>query len=120
VPAPSQSPIIRVDTCLNHFCVHFPAKQLHNPYVTCEDAVQAHLLHERPIIAAWRCTQQIKDRNLTGKERDGAASHGLLRLLGYVSTLKAAGRRPGGAGRHRRLPGLLATEAANAFAQPEQ
>jgi delta1-piperideine-2-carboxylate reductase len=73
-----------------------------------------------PIIAAWRCTQQIKDRNLTGKERDGAASHGLLRLLGYVSTLKSGWSTAGRCRPSPTLPGLLATEAANAFAQPEQ
>src|ERR1700730_9372235 len=52
-------------------------------------------------------------------ERDGAASHGLLRLPGYVSTLKSAGVD----GRAAPVvadatPGLVATEAANGFAQP--
>jgi delta1-piperideine-2-carboxylate reductase len=52
-------------------------------------------------------------------ERDGAASHGLLRLPGYVSTLKSGwvdGRAvPVVADA---APGLVATEAANGFAQP--
>ena len=54
-------------------------------------------------------------------ERDGAASHGLLRLPGYVSTPKS------GWVDSRAVPvvtdaspGLVATEAANGFAQPEQ
>ena len=52
-------------------------------------------------------------------ERDGAASHGLLRLPGYVSSLKSGwvdGRaipRVTDA-----APGLVATDAANGFAQP--
>jgi delta1-piperideine-2-carboxylate reductase len=52
-------------------------------------------------------------------ERDGAASHGLLRLPGYVSTLKSGWVD----GRAVPIvtdaaPGLVATEAANGFAQP--
>ena len=52
-------------------------------------------------------------------ERDGSASHGLLRLPGYVSTLKSGWVD----GRARPLvadaaPGLVATDAANGFAQP--
>jgi delta1-piperideine-2-carboxylate reductase len=52
-------------------------------------------------------------------ERDGALSHGLLRLPGYVSTLKS------GWVNGRALPvvtdaapGLVVTEAANGFAEP--
>lgn len=52
-------------------------------------------------------------------ERDGALSHGLLRLPGYVSTLKSRwvdGRAvPVVADA---APGLVATDAANGFAQP--
>ena len=52
-------------------------------------------------------------------ERDGASSHGLLRLPGYVSTLKSGWVD----GRVVPVvtdvaPGLVATEAANGFAQP--
>src|SRR5215469_17786945 len=52
-------------------------------------------------------------------ERDGTASHGLLRLPGYVSTLKSGWVD----GRVVPVvtdvaPGLVATEAANGFAQP--
>ena len=52
-------------------------------------------------------------------ERDGAASHGLLRLPGYVSTLKS-GWVDGQAVPvvTDAAPGLVATEAANGFAQP--
>jgi delta1-piperideine-2-carboxylate reductase len=52
-------------------------------------------------------------------ERDGAASHGLLRLPGYVSTLKS-GWVDGRAIPQvtDAAPGLVATEAANGFAQP--
>ena len=52
-------------------------------------------------------------------ERDGAASHGLLRLPGYVSTLKSGwvdGRAVPVV--TDAAPGLLATEAGNGFAQP--
>src|SRR5690348_13306828 len=51
-------------------------------------------------------------------ERDGAASHGLLRLPGYVSTLKS-GWVDGRAAPvvTDAAPGLVATEAANGFAQ---
>jgi delta1-piperideine-2-carboxylate reductase len=52
-------------------------------------------------------------------ERDGAASHGLLRLPGYVSTLKSGwvdGRAVPAV--TDAAPGLVATEAANGFAQP--
>jgi delta1-piperideine-2-carboxylate reductase len=52
-------------------------------------------------------------------ERDGAASHGLLRLPGYVSTLKSGwvdGRAVPVV--TDAAPGLVATEAANGFAQP--
>src|SRR5262249_9679895 len=52
-------------------------------------------------------------------ERDGTASHGLLRLPGYVATL-GSGWVDGGAvpGGHDAARGLVATEAANGFAQP--
>src|SRR5918996_3926864 len=52
-------------------------------------------------------------------ERDGAASHGLLRLPGYVSTLKS-GWVDGKAVPEvaDAAPGLVATDAANGFAQP--
>ena len=52
-------------------------------------------------------------------ERDGAASHGLLRLPGYVSTLRS-GWVDGGAVPvvTDAAPGLVTTEAANGFAQP--
>src|SRR5690349_2269646 len=52
-------------------------------------------------------------------ERDGAASHGLLRLPGYVSTLESGwvdGRAIPVV--TDAAPGLVATEAANGFAQP--
>jgi delta1-piperideine-2-carboxylate reductase len=52
-------------------------------------------------------------------ERDGAVSHGLLRLPGYVSTLKSGwvdGRAVSVV--TDAAPGLVATEAANGFAQP--
>ena len=52
-------------------------------------------------------------------ERDGAASHGLLRLPGYISTLKSGwvdGRAVPVV--TDAAPGLVATEAANGFAQP--
>ena len=51
-------------------------------------------------------------------ERDGAASHGLLRLPGYVSTLKSGwvdGRAVPVV--TDAAPGLVVTEAANGFAQ---
>jgi delta1-piperideine-2-carboxylate reductase len=52
-------------------------------------------------------------------ERDGAVSHGLLRLPGYVSTLKSGwvdGRAVPVV--TDAAPGLVATEAATGFAQP--
>src|SRR6516165_6259255 len=52
-------------------------------------------------------------------ERDGTVSHGLLRLPGYVSTLKSGwvdGRAVPVV--TDAAPGLVATEAANGFAQP--
>src|SRR5882724_3013698 len=52
-------------------------------------------------------------------ERDGSASHGLLRLPGYVATLKS-GWVDGNAAPivTDAAPGLVATDAANGFAQP--
>jgi delta1-piperideine-2-carboxylate reductase len=52
-------------------------------------------------------------------ERDGSASHGLLRLPGYVSTLRS-GWVDGDAMPvvADAAPGLIATDAANGFAQP--
>jgi len=52
-------------------------------------------------------------------ERDGAASHGLLRLPGYVTTLRS-GWIDGNATPVvvDAAPGLIATDAANGFAQP--
>jgi delta1-piperideine-2-carboxylate reductase len=52
-------------------------------------------------------------------ERDGAASHGLLRLPGYVATLRS-GWVDGNATPAvvDVAPGLVATDAANGFAQP--
>lgn len=52
-------------------------------------------------------------------ERDGSTSHGLLRLAGYVSTLQS-GWVDGKAVPvvSEVAPGLLATDAANGFAQP--
>ncbi|HEX3952317.1 MAG TPA: Ldh family oxidoreductase [Stellaceae bacterium] len=52
-------------------------------------------------------------------ERDGSASHGLLRLPGYVATLKS-GWVVGAAEPVvvDAAPGLIATDAANGFAQP--
>src|SRR5215472_9602885 len=52
-------------------------------------------------------------------ERDGALSHGLLRLPGYISTIRS-GWVDGGAVPvvADAAPGLVATEAANGFAQP--
>ena len=52
-------------------------------------------------------------------ERDGSTSHGLLRLAGYVSTLQS-GWVDGKAVPvvSDVAPGLLATDAANGFAQP--
>ena len=52
-------------------------------------------------------------------ERDGAASHGLLRLPGYVATLRS-GWVDGDATPVvvDAAPGLVATDAANGFAQP--
>src|SRR5439155_13887146 len=52
-------------------------------------------------------------------ERDGTASHGLLRLPGYVATLKSGWVD----GRAVPIvidaaPGLVATDAGNGFAQP--
>ena len=52
-------------------------------------------------------------------ERDGTASHGLLRLPGYVATLKSGwvdGRTVPVV--EDAAPGLVATNAANGFAQP--
>jgi len=52
-------------------------------------------------------------------ERDGTASHGLLRLPGYVATLKSGwvdGRAVPVV--EDAAPGLVATNAANGFAQP--
>ncbi len=52
-------------------------------------------------------------------ERDGSASHGLLRLPGYVATLKSGwvdGRAAPAVA--DAAPGLLVTDAANGFAQP--
>ncbi|MGD9616223.1 MAG: Ldh family oxidoreductase [Alphaproteobacteria bacterium] len=52
-------------------------------------------------------------------ERDGALSHGLLRLPGYVSTLQSGwvdGRAVPVV--TDAAPGLIATDAANGFAQP--
>lgn len=52
-------------------------------------------------------------------ERDGTASHGLLRLPGYIATLKSGwvdGRAVPVV--VDAAPGLVATEAANGFAQP--
>src|ERR1700742_4433805 len=52
-------------------------------------------------------------------ERDGSASHGLLRLPGYVATLKS-GWVDGCAvpSVSDAAPGLVAIDAANGFAQP--
>src|SRR6516162_9282898 len=57
--------------------------------------------------------------SVVAAERDGSASHGLLRLPGYVATLKS------GWADGRALPevtdaapGLVLTEAGNGFAQP--
>jgi delta1-piperideine-2-carboxylate reductase len=52
-------------------------------------------------------------------ERDGSASHGLLRLPGYVATLRS-GWVDGNAMPvvADAAPGLIATDAANGFAQP--
>src|SRR5215207_4462538 len=52
-------------------------------------------------------------------ERDGSLSHGLLRLPGYVATLKS-GWVDGRAMPFvvDAAPGLVATDAANGFAQP--
>jgi delta1-piperideine-2-carboxylate reductase len=52
-------------------------------------------------------------------ERDGSASHGLLRLPGYVTTLRS-GWVDGNATPVVAdvAPGLIATDAANGFAQP--
>src|SRR5579872_7346399 len=52
-------------------------------------------------------------------ERDGSRSHGLLRLPGYVATLKSGwvdGRAVPVV--EDAAPGLVATRAANGFAQP--
>src|SRR3954463_3510923 len=52
-------------------------------------------------------------------ERDGTASHGLLRLPGYVATLKSGwvdGRAVPAV--TDAAPGLVATDAANGFAHP--
>src|ERR1700676_4852993 len=52
-------------------------------------------------------------------ERDGTASHGLLRLPGYIATLKSGwvdGRAVPVV--VDAAPGLVATEAANVFAHP--
>lgn len=56
---------------------------------------------------------------IVAAERDGTASHGLLRLPGYVATLKS-GWVDGEAVPvvTDAAPGLVATEAANGFAQP--
>ena len=43
---------------------------------------------------------------LVAAERDGAASHGLLRPPGYVATLKSGGGPSGAAGCHA-APGLV-------------
>ena len=56
---------------------------------------------------------------VTAAERDGSLSHGLLRLPGYVVTLKSGWVD----GRAEPVvvdaaPGLVATDAANGFAQP--
>ena len=56
---------------------------------------------------------------IAAAERDGSASHGLLRLPGYVATLKSGWVD----GQATPLvvevaPGLVATDAANGFAQP--
>jgi delta1-piperideine-2-carboxylate reductase len=52
-------------------------------------------------------------------ERDGSASHGLLRLPGYVATLKSGWVDGRAVPRVvDAAPGLVATDAANGFAQP--
>lgn len=52
-------------------------------------------------------------------ERDGTASHGLLRLPGYVATLKSGWVDGRAVPRVTdAAPGLVATDAANGFAQP--
>ena len=56
---------------------------------------------------------------IVAAERDGSASHGLLRLPGYVATLKSGwvdGRAVPVV--TDAAPGLVVTEAANGFAQP--
>src|SRR5215210_7888350 len=56
---------------------------------------------------------------IVAAERDGSLSHGLLRLPGYVATLKS-GWVDGRAMPFvvDAAPGLVATNAANGFAQP--
>ena len=56
---------------------------------------------------------------IVAAERDGSASHGLLRLPGYVATLKSGwvdGRAVPVV--TDAAPGLVLTEAGNGFAQP--
>src|SRR5215213_8828039 len=56
---------------------------------------------------------------IVAAERDGTASHGLLRLPGYVATLKSGwvdGRAVPVVS--DAAPGLVVTEAHNGFAQP--
>lgn len=58
-------------------------------------------------------------KTVVAAERDGAYSHGLLRLPGYVSTLRSGwvdGRAVPVV--TDAAPGLVATEAGNGFAQP--
>lgn len=77
----------------------------------------------RPIFVAGGCSGHVARllaENCAAAERDGAESHGLFRLAGYVSTLKSPGWVDGGAvpAVEDAAPGFVRIDAMNGFAVP--
>lgn len=77
----------------------------------------------RPIFMASGCSThvaQLLAENCVAAERDGAESHGLFRLAGYVSTLKSPGWVDGRAvpAIEDVAPGFVRIDAMNGFTVP--
>lgn len=77
----------------------------------------------RPIFEANGCSAEVARllaENCAGAERDGAVSHGLFRMAGYVSSLKAGGWVDGRAVPvvEDAAPGFVRVDAGNGFTVP--
>lgn len=77
----------------------------------------------RPIFERNGCSPEVAAllaENCAAAERDGAHSHGLFRMRGYVSTLRAGGWVDGRAVPHLEdvAPGFLRINARNGFTVP--